>query len=71
MNGTEVSNLVRSAAVRAAGTAAHAELLRLTEIVHGQEATAARVHILSAHVHGLACLLIDGPLALGFTSQAA
>ncbi|MEN9416738.1 MAG: hypothetical protein RI988_358 [Pseudomonadota bacterium] len=68
---TDVCNPLRFPAVLAAGGAAHAELDRLNAIAHGNQATAARASILWAHVHGLACLLIDGPLALGFVGQAA
>ncbi|MEN9316430.1 MAG: hypothetical protein RIS35_2823 [Pseudomonadota bacterium] len=60
----DVCNPARHPAVMAAGARAHAELERLNRIVHGSGANAARASILWAHVHGLACLLIDGPLAM-------
>jgi hypothetical protein len=39
-------------------------------IVHGKKATTALATILWAHVHGLACLLLDGPLGLQFESES-
>jgi AcrR family transcriptional regulator len=67
----DVCNPMRFPAVLAAGGVAHAELDRLNGIAHGSQATAARASILWAHVHGLACLLIDGPLALAFAGTSA
>ena len=54
----------RFPAVQAASMRARAELDRLSQIVHGKLASAALSTILWAHVHGQACLLLDGPLAL-------
>ena len=59
---SDMCNPARFPLVREAGDRAHAELLRLTGIVHGAAAGAARATILWAHAHGLACLLVDGPL---------
>lgn len=64
----EACNPQRFPAVLHAGTKARAELDRLNEIAHGSRATHAQASILWAHVHGLACLLIDGPLAMEFES---
>jgi AcrR family transcriptional regulator len=50
--------------VQASGARARSALDRLCAIVHGSQAHAAWATILWAHVHGLACLLLDGPLAL-------
>lgn len=66
----DVCNPLRFPAVLAAGDLARAELDRLNRIAHGPHATPARGSILWAHVHGLACLLIDGPLAMGFGTPA-
>lgn len=65
----DVCNPSRFPAVQQAGARAHAELERLTQIVHGKKATSALATILWAHVHGLACLLVDGPLANQFPSE--
>ncbi len=56
--------------VRDAGGRAFAELRRLATIVHGPAAAATDATILWAHVHGLAFLLIDGPLARQFETDA-
>ena len=60
----DVCNPLRFPAILDAGGRAHAELERLNRIAHGSKATRAQASILWAHVHGLACLLIDGPLAM-------
>ena len=57
-------------AVQASGNRARAALDRLCAIVHGTQASAAWATILWAHVHGLACLLLDGPLALQFQTAS-
>lgn len=61
----------RFPAVLVAGTGARAELDRLNVIVHRDAADAVQASILWAHVHGLACLLVDGPLSLQFNSPQA
>ncbi len=43
------------------GHSAYAELERLTRIVFGEAASLELATILWAHVHGISCLLIDGP----------
>lgn len=58
----------RFPALQLAGARAHAELERLNELVYGKRATPATASILWAHVHGLACLLVDGPLGVQLTS---
>jgi AcrR family transcriptional regulator len=65
----DVCNPSRFPAVQQAGTLAHAQLERLTEIVYGKTAAAALATLLWAHVHGLACLLVDGPLASNFPTE--
>ena len=65
----DVCNPMRFPAVLEAGGRARAELDRLTRIVHGSQATSEQASILWAHVHGLACLLIDGPLAMAFGTE--
>lgn len=58
----DVCNPQRFPTVMESGARARAELDRLNEIVHGKKAKAAQATILWAHVHGLACLLVEGPL---------
>jgi AcrR family transcriptional regulator len=65
----DVCNPLRFPAVLEAGAGARAELDRLSRIAHGSRATRAQASILWAHVHGLACLLIDGPLAMAFETD--
>ena len=62
----DVCDPSRFPAAQEAGARARAELDTLTQIVHGAKATPALATSLWAHVHGLACLLVDGPLALHF-----
>jgi AcrR family transcriptional regulator len=66
----DVCNPLRFPAVLEAGRRARAELDRLNQIAHGAAATPAKASILWAHVHGLACLLVDGPLAMAFETES-
>ncbi len=52
----------------AAATRAHEELDRLNVIAHGKKARSSSATILWSHVHGLACLLVDGPLRAQFAT---
>ena len=65
----EVCDPARFPAVQASGARARDELDRLNSIVHGKKAQATVATILWAHVHGLAFLLLDGPLAGQFESD--
>lgn len=47
-----------------------AELERLNALALGSAATPESASILWAHVHGLSCLLLDGPMALLLTTPA-
>ena len=67
----DTCNPARFADVREAGARARAELSRLARLVHGNKATPANATVLWAHVHGLACLLVDGPLASEFATDEA
>jgi AcrR family transcriptional regulator len=67
----DVCNPQRFPQLQQAGARAHAELERLNRIVHGPRATAAQATILWAHVHGLAGLMIDGPLAMHLATDRA
>lgn len=58
--------------VQAAGQRARDELQRLATIVSGKNAGSAALETtLWSHVHGLASLLVDGPLAASFPSDEA
>ena len=65
----EVCDPSRFPAVQASGARARDELDRLNTIVHGNKAQPTMATILWAHVHGLACLLLDGPLAVQFETE--
>lgn len=68
----EVCDPARFSTVQASGARARDELDRLSGIVHGENAhatMATMATILWAHVHGLACLLLDGPLGSQFDSN--
>jgi AcrR family transcriptional regulator len=65
----DACNLARFPAAMQAGARARAELDRLNEIVGGTRSTPVLTTILWAHVHGLACLLMDGPLATPFENE--
>jgi len=66
----EVCDPARFPLVQVSGASARDELDRLNVIVHGKRAQSAMATILWAHVHGLACLLLDGPLAMQFESES-
>jgi len=66
----ELCDPLRFTAVQTSGARARGELDRLNVIVHGKSAQDTMATILWAHVHGLACLLLDGPLALQFQSES-
>lgn len=57
----DVCDPAHAPAARAAGERAHGELLRMVALVHGR-ASAELATLYWAQVHGLAGLLIDGPL---------
>lgn len=65
----DVCNPARFPDLQRAGLQAHAELVRLHAIVYGEGADVTLATILWAHVHGLACLLVDGPLSLHFGNE--
>lgn len=65
----DVCDSMRFPDLQQAAVRAHAELERLVRIVHGGRLSAALASIYWAHVHGLACLMIDGPLAVQFSTE--
>jgi len=64
----DVCDPMRFPDLRQAGARAHAELERLVRIIHGGRLSAGLASIYWAHVHGMACLMIDGPLAVRFAT---
>lgn len=58
----EVCDPARFPAAQAAGERAHGELVRMVQLLHGPAAGAAHASGYWAQVHGLATLLVDGPL---------
>jgi AcrR family transcriptional regulator len=64
----DMCNPSRFPEVVEAGIRARSELDRLNLIVHGESANPIHSAMLWAHVHGLSCLLLDGPLAENFKS---
>lgn len=66
----DVCNPARFPDVMAAGARARSELDRLNVIVHGDRARPSMATLLWANVHGLACLLVDGPLAAAFEARS-
>jgi AcrR family transcriptional regulator len=71
MFGSQLCDPMRFPEIREAGAAAYGELERLVRLVHGDDFSAELLGIYWAHVHGLACLIIDGPLATQFPNEAA
>jgi len=67
----ELCDETRHPDVRAAGRSAQAELERLTDIVFDNRATATLATLLWSEVHGLSCLLVDGPLAARISDPRA
>lgn len=66
----DVCNPQRFPQMMESGARARAELDRLNVIVFGKKAKASQATILWAHVHGLACLLVEGPLLPHTKSRA-
>jgi AcrR family transcriptional regulator len=58
----ELCQATRFPQAREAAERAHAELQRLVRTVHGGAYDEALASLHWAHVHGLACLVLDGPL---------
>lgn len=58
----EVCDAGRFPAAQQAGDRAHAELHRMVQRLHGREASPVLASVYWAQVHGLACLLVDGPI---------
>ena len=58
-------------AAQSAGEAAHAELRRMVALVHGPQADEALASVYWSLVHGLAGLMVDGPLGTQLPSARA
>jgi AcrR family transcriptional regulator len=67
----DVCDPIRFPDLRQAGARAHAELERLVRIVYGGRPGAGLASIFWAYVHGMACLMIDGPLAMQLSTDKA
>lgn len=63
----ELCDLSRFPGAQQSGDAAYAQLERLVAGVHGAEAVASFAMVYWSQVHGLACLIIDGPFGLQLT----
>lgn len=66
----ELCDPARFPQARDAGARAHGELRRMVRLVHGRDDESRAVACWSM-VHGLACLLVDGPLGLACPDPAA
>ncbi len=58
----EVCDAARFPAAQEAGERAHAELHRMVRRLHGDDASPVLASVYWAQVHGLACLMVDGPI---------
>ncbi|MBT9488199.1 MAG: TetR/AcrR family transcriptional regulator [Rubrivivax sp.] len=67
----DLCDQARFPAAVAAGARGHGELLRLVHLLHGAAASPALASLYWAQVHGLACLLIDGPLGQALPTRRA
>lgn len=65
----DMCNYARFFEVTDASARASAQLGRLNAMIFGEQAGPASATLLWAQVHGLACLLLDGPLAGQFATQ--
>lgn len=66
----ELCDMTRFPAARQAGENAHGELIHMVNLHHGEGADAGLSYLYWAQVHGLACLIVDGPLGLQLTALA-
>lgn len=60
----EICDAARFPAARESGERAHAELQRMVRHLHGDAAGPELASLYWAQVHGLACLIVDGPVGL-------
>lgn len=67
----ELCDPARFPEAQAAGEAAHGELRRMVALVHGAQASDALATGYWSLVHGLACLMVDGPLGQQLSGQRA
>lgn len=65
----DLCNPLRFPQVIDAAKRSRQQLERLNQIVYGDEARESTETILWSHVHGLSCLLVDGPLANQFEDE--
>lgn len=67
----EMCDAARFARAQAAAQRAKAECERMVRIVHDGHFSPALASVHWAHVHGLACLVLDGPLGLELPTEQA
>jgi len=60
----ELCDVTRFPVAQASGTSAYAELERMVNEVHGADAVASLAMVYWSQVHGLACLIVDGPVGV-------
>jgi len=58
----EICDPTRYPAAQKAGDGAQAELERMVQLQHGDKDVKGLAHLYWAQVHGLACLIVDGPV---------
>lgn len=66
----ELCDLARFPEAQIAGEKAHAELEHMVALRHGADSEAGLSYVYWSQVHGLACLIVDGPLGLHFPTLA-
>jgi AcrR family transcriptional regulator len=66
----EHCDLSRFPEARAAGDRAHSELARMVSLQHPDASADGLAEVYWSQVHGLACLIVDGPVGLQFPSVA-
>jgi AcrR family transcriptional regulator len=65
---SEVCDPVRFPAAQHAGDSAYRELEKMVTFIHGEAAVAHQAPLYWAQVHGLASLIVDGPIGLQLSS---
>ncbi len=60
---SELCDLAQHGQSKAAGDKAYAQLQTMVQLLHGDQDNDVQCSLYWAQVHGLACLLLDGPLA--------
>ena len=66
----ELCDMARFPEAQRAGEQAHSELEHMVTLRHGADAEAGLSYVYWSQVHGLACLIVDGPLGLSLPTLA-